>query len=564
MELKQHQHVYDTRLVVQNDAFPLLKASPNIMYATELASSVSPSGAVITLNIPSKETLVSRRLLLTCTFNVVVAGTNDGKSNLPMIQDGYFGYRRYALQQGISNINLVIDNASFSTPYYNALSYLHDFNSELQNRRGNMEPSMPDPTQKYADMVGFVANPLASFLNNTAEPTRNLSNSPLTTNLVNDAKATSSTFTCTLTHELSMSPFIANFNENNYSGFTRCSQIQATFNFSNLERMFSAVSGAINGVEIKTITITPTAAALTSTYLQPPANYSIPDIVKTRFAHVSVYKTLSSGEVKDGAQVSLTSQAIQFGSMPRMLLIYIAQDSQTSTAFETDGLYGLDHNDVNPLSIRITNNDKLSQINTQQLYNMSRKNGLNYSYQDFCKFRGSPILVDMARDLGLQDGEAASVINRTQFVITMRARNYRAANTPTLHVIAIETGIFTDHKGIKKTELGIFQVDEVKRASSVVRYSSLEHGGRYVQDEFGGSFLDDAVSWLRKYNVVSELASNIPVVGKIAQRVLKDKGYGYEAEGLEGKLWQEDPSMGGQREKKMSNAEIRRRIMRKV
>jgi hypothetical protein len=594
MESKSRVRVaYDNRLNVDADEFVMLHASTNVQNQTENASSVSASSFVITVNVPSSDTIVSRSMMLNVTFDFSITTDVEANDTAPL-QPYWSGFRAYPLQSVIGAITLSIDAAQYSTGSYNYLTKLHLFENDLNNRSNALTLTMQDRVQYYgpkAEDIKYVGSALAQRQDNPIERTRSF------TKISADGKSYEANFptlvldgntiaaaangrvvtgSVTLSEMLYLSPLLGD-NSDDVGGIVRANKIQLTVNFATLSRLFE-LADVDDVVDFKAISVTPTAASLSLQYLAIPSNYVIPPVIKTRFYHItpsaqSRQSPLPAFDIKNPGnnQAIFQQSGYLLSTIPRKIMIYVGVDPNYNTggqlAFkETDSVACLDPQGQNQISIRIGNMDKMAQVSTEQLFMMSRRNGYAYTYENFVSTMGSVIMLDTARDLGLADYQVSGLLDKTLLSVTLQVRNKKDKEkyAYTLFIIPIEEGVTVDTNGSRQTMIGLYSKQQVLESGEFGgflggRYSTMLDGVAYQPNSMGGSFMSTVqklAEFFKGSKVLSNLASRIPVVGKDVQELLVNKGYGINSP--------TDPMLGGKQprrrrtgEKKITQAQIR-------
>jgi hypothetical protein len=178
------------------------------------------------------------------------------------------------------------------------------------------------------------------------------------------------------------------------------------------------------------------------------------------------------------ASTSLTSQNIQLNSVPDLFIICVRQQMATQSWYNTSGF-------LNITGISISFNNKsgiLASANQQQLFNLSTKNGVGQTWQEFSggfygnSISGSGVLVpsigsllvlNPSLDFGLDDTLSASSLGQFNFQITIQCTNqYTYSVNPEIVVITANSGLFITEAGVSQTYQGILSKTDVLNAKA--------------------------------------------------------------------------------------------------
>ena len=92
-------------------------------------------------------------------------------------------------------------------------------------------------------------------------------------------------------------------------------------------------------------------------------------------------------------------------TIPERVYLFVRHSRTTMTENESDAFLRINR-------VRLTWNNQSSLLGTaspEQLYEMSRRGGLDMSYPQFQKYRGSVFCAEFGKDIGLLDSECAGV-----------------------------------------------------------------------------------------------------------------------------------------------------------
>ena len=214
-----------------------------------------------------------------------------------------------------------------------------------------------------------------------------------------------------------------------------------------------------------------------------PPKSCVPYIEYPRYISVP-----SAGFTAGTAVLQVQSQTITLPSIPDLLIIYAKPSSYGTT--EGDWFFPLASiNDgvANPLSVNFDNfSGLLSSHTTEQLFDMSRKNGLDMDFASWIgsahsaggsytgrqqgqavPMVGSILVLKPSQDITLQEGQAPSLVGNFTLQFNLQFKNNTAASaTPQLYVITANSGFFESIRGSSRIIKGVLSEQDVIRASS--------------------------------------------------------------------------------------------------
>jgi hypothetical protein len=381
----------------------------------------------------------------------------------------------------------------------------------------------------------------------------------------------------TFTEPFYLSPFSGDSDDVDFGGFVRLDKILVQVGFGTLENLLSLHEykrgDAKQQIEYKNVTVTPTDVSIQLQYLASPANYVLPQVIKTRFYSIAPLAQIynQTAKVNSGSPATLTVGNYSMVTIPRRIYAWIGINPNYSSAEQpsyqnTDSALPLQPLGVNKIVLRLGNMDKLAQITTEQLYSISRRNGYAYRYTDFVSEMGSVVCFDVARDFGLFPYQVPGLVEKVNLSIQMTAINNRslALEGVTMFVLPVEEGVTVDNGGNRQTMIGLYSKEQVLENQDFGgflggRFSTSIEGLSYSPNAYGGSFWDvvkKGANWFKGKDVLSNLAKNILPEGQLRKdtmTLLQNQGLGL------------DPSMGGKsarkpRTKKISQEQVRKAL----
>jgi len=283
-----------------------------------------------------------------------------------------------------------------------------------RNKSISMAPCMPDNFQEYADwkIYGSGKCPLKSFGENGAEDPRG----GFPVNVVSPT-----VFEVVVTEPLMLSPFYTGCGVQD-EGFVNVNQFKVSLRFNpDLSRVLShsTLGNAITNVQVDFYQ----APEILTTFITPKLTQHIPDLQVLPYVKSLDYvKTVPT--LTPGATTRVTSDSIKLSQVPRRLYLYV-RHSRASSKFTTSDSFL----SIEGLKI-LWNNDSglFSSATKQDLYEISRRNGLNLSYSSWAQYRGGVMCIEFGKDIGLLDDEAPGVQGQYTIQIEMDVKNQSSSN----------------------------------------------------------------------------------------------------------------------------------------
>ncbi|MHC4333842.1 MAG: phage major capsid domain-containing protein [Planctomycetota bacterium] len=428
----------------------------------EPANSYSQSQADFRFQPPSISTIIDRNMKVKCTFLI----TADADFDLGVSD----ALRQFPLASILETLEVSINGESISI---NTASFVHAmlcFENTQQQRAINWSETaaMPDNFQDYGDWFdhGSARNPLASYGENSAEMTRGALDYEL---------VASNQVRVTVTEPFLMSPFLPSLKED--EGFVNVTQMSVNFRWrQDLQRVWSHAS---TGNAITTLDVqferTPELHLL---YITPDLLQNIPPSVTYPYHKMLQFNKVTE-TVASGATTSQSSDTVRFSQIPRKMYVFATRSRNTRTFETSDSFARLDR-----VNVLWNNQDSLfGAATSQQLYQISKKNGINLSWPQWSKHRGGVFCFELGTDLGLPDGQAPGV--QGQFSVQVQTTFTNTSGAPVeyeLWVLAMLEGTLQIFPDGARASLGNLNQQTVIQAEggdeiSYENYSQLAGAG---------------------------------------------------------------------------------------
>ena len=367
---------------------------------------------------------------------------------------------------------------------------------EEYNKSESMTPCSPDNYQEYADWAtyGSAKNPLSNYGEAAAYDPRG--GFPIE---VIDAK----TFRVVVTEPVMLSPFY-NGQGMQEEGFVNVQQFNISYRWkSDLSQVLShsTLGNAITSVDVKFYQ----APEILTTFITPDLTQPIPQLQVLPYHKPQEYiKAQTPNALAPGASIQLTSDSIKLSQIPRKMYVFVRHERSQSTYLTSDSFLVMTRLEV------LWNNQSglFSQASSQELYEISRRNGCNLSFPQFSQYRGSPFCCEFGRDIGLLDNEAPGV--QGQYTIQVRPTFKNTSSQPftgDFYIVMLNEGTFSIAENMGRASLGNLTPQGVLASKE----SDELHYGAY-EDIQGGGF------YSKLKNLVNKVARGVQKGAMVAER----------------------------------------------
>lgn len=473
---------------------------------------------------PSTQTIVDRFMKIRCYFEITTdadlqLGTNDA-------------LRQFPISSITDVLTCQINGESVSDNLGDKLHAMLCYGDRDQwNKSMSMSAVSPDNYQEYSDwsIYGSAKNPLADYGEASAYDPRG----GFPVEVISPTQ-----FRVVLTEPILMSPFY-NGQGCQEEGFVNVQQFNISYRWkTDLTKLLShsSLGNAITSVDVKMYQ----APEILTTYITPDLTQPIPQLQVLPYHKPQEYlKSQTPQALGAGLSDSTpTSDSIKLSQIPRRMYVFFRHERSSSDYTVADSFLAIEHLEV------LWNNQSglFSQCSSQELYEISRRNGCNLSYPQFSKYRGSVFCAEFGKDIGLLDNEAPGV--QGQYTIQVRATVKNTSSSPftaDFYVVMLNEGTFSIAENMGRASLGNLTPQAVlaSKESDELHYESYE-------DLQGGSFFSKLKNLVNKVargvqkgvgvaekfapavvGAVPELAplaSALPMVGRVAGQARRATG----------------------------------------
>jgi hypothetical protein len=492
------------------------KGAQNVTSYIFNSSNTSNTGTVFIANPPNTHTTMDRKVYVRSKIAVKFTGNapTDGGN---LLRAGYDAPRAFPLSSVISSCVASLNNTNINLATANVVHPLTRMNFDTYTRKcvNGGAPSGLDFYCDYSDGVSqgssFVRNPLSGVGSSTNESDEKrgfdttgkfslvTGNENRWVKVVNNSP-TEAEVEITVREPLWLAPFSSGKGEhkgfNNVQTFT----INLTY-ISSLSRVWSHAQSSpasFTNVEVRmgaefiqngsAYDFNAVQPSLEVMYHTPSPLYKVPDLLQYDYYEIIRYATQGQNLASGAVQQQFKTNNIILNSVPNKVIIYAKR--QDADLYAVNGYqYADSYCRLSQVNILFNNRSGiLSQMSEYQLYQMSRKNGLNMSFSDWW-ITGSPLIMSPSSDWGMNnDSEANGVQGQYNLQIQSNVENQSSnALTFDFNIIVISEGVLTLEAGGRTiSELACLSHKDVLDATSRpwMRWSELRKFGGSMYSSF--------------------------------------------------------------------------------
>jgi hypothetical protein len=275
----------------------------------------------------------------------------------------------------------------------------------------------------------------------------------------------------------------------------------------------TAPTWTISAVNYNTVMTKPFADSKCNVqFLTPSLDLPLPPKSVVNYMEFPRYVTVSPLSKWEGTKQTINSSTISLPCIPDLLIIY----AKPSKFGVSDADFYLP---IEKISVNFDNFSGILSSHTQnQLYNMSRNNGLDMSYEQWTgkaynpngivDLTGGFLVLKPSKDITLSTGQAPSLIGNFtfQFDITVSQNNGYAGDV-NLWVITANSGFFESQKGSSRIIKGVLNEKDIIDAplSSISTRTS-------VNRAIGGVSFKNMLG-----NAISKVQEYLPIARQVSQ-----------------------------------------------
>ena len=384
------------------------------------------------------------------------------------------------------NMQLSINGASTSVQLYNLAPALLAMGTTPENRRTAFASTaaQPDLFQTFPEGTGLVAEPFAGYGNNVVENSRG--SFPYIAGVAPGSRR------YVITEPLLVSPLLTGDRQD--EGFVNVNQLQLIVQFIGSQQPFwSHNSDVAAGGDPAYVGVSLTfyqAPELLLTYITPSPTFMVPPMQTLEY-YQPVISTQQAATLAPGAAVaSFACQAQQLNQVPKRMLVFIRHLNPTS--LQTQSWCRIDNFNLNFANVA----GLFASASTQQLWQMSQRNGSNISWVEWNGYRGSVLAIDFGRDIGLEADLAPGTQGLFQIQPQVSFTNVSSQPfTPEINVVYILQGNVTVVPNACRFTLGNLTRETVLQVAQFGQ--EIPHEMHSILDS-GGSFWSSLKSFVKK------------------------------------------------------------------
>jgi hypothetical protein len=291
----------------------------------------------------------------------------------------------------------------------------------------------------------------------------------------------------------------------------------------------------VTGISITNTVVEITDANLQFLYLSPQPGSTIPRSLVNSYYSVVDFPTQSLNSYAPGQTFQIPMSSIQLNGIPKRLVIFAGQNTTALSqdkGFLSDTYLSLAQ--TSPLVLTWNNNQFLASYTNKQLYDLSVSNGYDGSYAQWSKHRGSVLVLEFGKDIGLMPDQAPGLGGNFQLQVNASFTNTNPTQTivnPTFHCVVVYEGVFAIDNGSCSTEINVLNKNQVLSANVMPSIKFTPSKDIYGGDLFQGLrnfFSEKVLPLIKESKIASNLANLIPVAGPAISQSLKNIGYGVQ------------------------------------
>jgi hypothetical protein len=423
--------VRDSRLDLSKEQqYAVVSSGPVILHKYFNYTSISSSSLSFNNINPGADVVLSKIFKLTLQYLVTFTGVAPAGSTLMASWGQDIAPRCMPVNNSFSNLSFKINGSNFSCELNSVLPALTRINFRKTAEKLSDSLTTPDVCQLYSELCNGTnnsnRNPLGAY--GTGAPGTwqcgrggNLGSCKLLTDT-----NTSATMLITVTEPMMLSPLEFGGDEGSAGFFyLRDLSILGTFDSDLASRVISVSDNCVSF--FSNINVQPVNATIQFTQItKPPSMYLQPKI-SYPYYNINKYVTDIQVPVNGGSTSTVVCNSLQISSNPKKIIIFVARTRNYANTRTTDTFAR-----INNISIEYqSRSGQLSSASVQQLFDMSKRNGLDMSFSEFyggalssddlfnnkTKYprmvsgTGSVVVIDPVLDMGLQDQVSGSRVN---------------------------------------------------------------------------------------------------------------------------------------------------------
>lgn len=442
---------------------------------------VNNSNNTITCNPPNEKTVIDPIIYQKYNFLLTYSATNNQGINRlildvadpskPLEKPICDALRQFPIANITSTCQMNVNGQSFTTnlnDYFNSFIRFSNCKNK-QDRFYSTTASQLDESLTYEDIYLTNRSPFAQYGDNPVQGSRaSFANFKIITNPVLAAGASGvATVEVEVVEPIFMSPFL--FQKRGLTGITTM-----TYNavLGDLHRLVcrSPVNGNASNppLTLSNLNVQVTDVKLLFKYITPKLLDDIPKNLVYSYNDVLPAVNESALTVNAGASSTISMNAVNLQAVPNRLLVYCREINNDINGLANIGKTDAINSLIESVSINYNNSTgKLSSATPQDLYQISRKNGLDMSWSQYSKEIGSVLCIDMGKDIGLSSLECPGLLSNPQLSMNVKFKNISSRNIKfALYVYIVYDGTLTIVDKNLNKQIGVLSSNDVVNTQS--------------------------------------------------------------------------------------------------
>jgi hypothetical protein len=445
--MSQFVSVKDPRVSIspEQDSLHVIKTgSQRITYSRNTADSYQLNSALVdaswTINPPSNQTLIDRFFRVKYYVEVKCTGADFE----PVANDAM---RQMPLNSLIDVTSLKLNGEQVSDASGDVLHAQLCYHNESDERRKSWSTTaaQPDQYQALEDyfVLGTARNVAANYGENSLEPSRGSY-----TYEVVDAQ----TLRFEITEPIFISPLFQGVGRQ-CEGLVNINEIVLNLRFKADSQRFMTITPRLApNPNITSITAQfYRAPEMILAYLTPQMFDGIPAVQTLSYVKPQSYIKQEATPLAAGETRTLITDSIRLSQVPARVMLFCRRTQATSTFDKPDSFLA-----IKSIRVQWNNEDSLlSSANQGDLYEISRRNGCNQSWVQWSKQRGSVLMLEMGKDIGLPQGLSAGVQGSFTLSCQVEFENVSGADyLPSFYMTLYNQGAFSISQNSARVSTG--------------------------------------------------------------------------------------------------------------
>ena len=511
--------VLDSRINTGKQTFALVEGCSQATARSYPSTSFSQAQLTFSNINPPRDLFVSKRFMVTVTFDIEFQGTCPAGSTLLSEWGHSMAFRNLPLNKSIRVCNLVLNKNQISANISDDVK-IHE---RVGFDKCDWIPSATycDVSQDYSECTHENSNNINPLSTNTGDKKRR---GDFPCEIISDT-STLSRIRVTFSEPLMMSPLSFGCGDSALY-FSQLSKIEVNLVLNNLTH--SVLSIAKNNPSTFTrITTVIEKASMEFEYLSPPSSMVVNPVSNYEYYPITRQQQ-NIGNVYPNVDTFLTTTTVILSSVPKMIYLLVCEDDNKRDEYSTDTFA-----EIKSVTVGINNRQsELATASQLQLFSMSKKNGSDLTWEQFKGVHrntltkrfisgvGSLIAINLSEDIGLAN-ESAGMSGTQNINIKATFSSLRTDAQPvsySVYTYYVSDGLVTLMAGAGSTVVesvasqGAMQV--VPLLTGVDSAQILEKQGN-IGGSLGSWIKGSVLPWLKQHGpqVLSIAKQIAPMVG---------------------------------------------------